>query len=528
MMLGPTSFALDVTSHIDSVTVYGEGATVTRIAETDLKTGANAVSLISLPGEIEPEQLQVEVVGEGVELGQVKLETIYRTDAFNAQVNELVGELQTVQRQLAAIADSTKTAELKLKFLNGIAEGYAKEAWFEGARGSADTTSWRGALNVLEEGADAARATQRENAVKTAELNKQVQRLQNEIAVLRGGERAASRIDLELNATRAGTATLKVRYFQGQAHWQPLYEARLDSEGRSLRLSQKAIVEQTTSESWRDVALTLSTSEPSGALQAGDLDSVFVDLEPERKSRMLAMEDRAAGVASSPEVLEEVVTMANRREADTSVSNYAVTYRVPGRVDVANESDDEQSFELDRFAYDVDLITKIVPELSGDAFLTARFTHDQSAPLYGDDMVVYVDGVYVGETYMPTALPEAEVTIPAGQDRRVELTVRDQGAQSSEGGFIGRTKTERTHLLFDITNRRASPTRLEVYGRYPVSKTRDVEVTVHRDATEPDETDFDDKPGVIVWRNTLEGGGSWRIEHRYEVAYPADQRLRRY
>ena len=63
---------------------------------------------------------------------------------------------------------------------------------------------------------------------------------------------------------------------------------------------------------------------------------------------------------------------------------------------------------------------------------------DQATPLYGNQMVVYVDGVYVGESALPTVLPGAEITLPMGQDRRVEVQVRDQGGQKGKGGFIGR------------------------------------------------------------------------------------------
>ncbi|XOV83141.1 MAG: mucoidy inhibitor MuiA family protein [bacterium] len=518
--------AQSVTSRIDAVTVYNSGATVTRVAQVPLGAGQQSLTFTGLPANIDQSRFQLEMLADGVNLGQIRFDVIQQRDAFDAEVNKLQQQIDAINDSMAVLDDSSQTAQMKLRFLDGIAQGYAKESWFEGARGTADISSWRSALGVLDEGSSAARKTLRDNAAQRKQLELDLAKLQNEMQTLRGKRLSSLQVDVTLAAKAATRATIKLHYFQPGAQWSPNYTSYLDSENRRLRIVQKALVKQFSDEPWNDIALTLSTSAPSGNLVAPETRSQFLDLvDPAQVSALYSPRMEKRAMADS--ALEEVMVTASRGVASPppEIGSYAVSYRVPGRVNLANRTDDAQSFELAEFATTAELVTQIVPRFSSDAFLTAQFTYTDQLPLYASNMMVYVDQVYVGETYLPTTLTGAEVTLPMGQDRRVDVVVTDQGGSSGESGFIGRQKTELTDKLFEITNRRGSDTRIEVFDRYPVAANDDIEVSVPRTATVPSETDYQDKPGVIVWRQSLAGGESIQIRHQYEVSYPAAMRL---
>ncbi|MEX1266763.1 MAG: DUF4139 domain-containing protein, partial [Woeseia sp.] len=309
------------------------------------------------------------------------------------------------------------------------------------------------------------------------------------------------------------------------ARWMPQYEARLDSDTAELTLIQQAMVYQRTDEAWQDVSLSMSTSDPSGALEPGTLSSEFLDLrDPMPQAPQRAAMNKLQ-MANSDSVEEVVVTGA--RGVPAQIGNYAVTYTVPGRVSVANNADDAQALDLDSFDFDVGLVTRIMPRRSEQAYLAARFDYDRNVPLLGSTLRVYVDGAYAGMTTMPTVLPNAEITLPMGDDRRVEVNRVDRGASRGEQGLISRRNTETTDYLFEITNRRRSDTVVEVLDLYPVSRNEDITVDVPRSATTPTVTDVDDEPGVILWRKTLSPGEEWRIEHTYTVTWPTDKVLSR-
>ena len=509
--------AADVESRVEAVTVYPTGAIVSRVATIELAAGENTVRMTGLVDSIEREYLQVEISDANVRIGQVQLGTEQLRDAFNTEVESLQAQIADVNNQIRAVDDSSSAAQLRLKFLDSLAQGYAKDGWNEGSQGPAGVGTLRAALELLQTGAEDASALIRDNETRKADLYKDLSVLQRTLQDLRGNSLRTSAAEVTVNAPRAMTAEIRIRYFQEDAYWTPLYEARLDSNTGELELAQQALVEQETEEDWTNVMLTLSTSEPSGELIAPTVDSEFLDLsEP---VPVAARVNRRAMQAMAADSVEEITVTGSRiRNVDTG--NFAVNYQIPGLTSVSNESDDAVSLDLARFRFDSQLVTQVVPRESTQAFLIARFTYDQNVPLYRSEMRVFVDGAFAGLSEMPTALPQAEVALPMGQDRRVEVKAETQGGEGGTGGIIGRRKTEVTDYVFEVVNRRDKPSTVEVLDRIPVARNRDIDVEVPRTATPPDERDLDDQPGLFLWRNSVGAGEAWRIRHQYTVSYP--------
>lgn len=521
-----TAKSAEITSTVDAVVVYPEGASITRTASVAVQRGANDLVFTGLPSGISPSDLRIETGSSNVAIGQIRQDTVQQREEFDAQVVELQKQIEAAQLAIAAIDDSNKAAELQLQFLQNAATGYGKDSGVDVARGQASTENWSQATAALGAGAESAYTKIRENGVKRKAAVEEVGVLQRELATMRRGARASGRVRLALRADRASTETLKLTYFTEAADWFPSYEARLDSESGALVLTQTAEVSQRTNEDWSNVEMTLSTSAPTGELEAPELYSEFLDLaRPMPSLRSQLEEVVVTGAARAPAEDMMVVTARKRTAVDTG--DYAASYGIPGRVSLSNEADETQRFDLARYDFDTQLITQIVPRESTQAFLGARFTYDEEEPLYSNGMQVFVDGTFVGTTTMPTALPGTEIVLPMGQDRRVNVKVVDQGGEVGDRGIVGRRNEETTNLLFEVTNRRSSATEVEVFDRYPVARNEDIKVEIPRDATEPSERDVDDEPGVVLWRKSLAGGDNWRINHRYTISYPKNRTLER-
>jgi uncharacterized protein (TIGR02231 family) len=508
------------------VVIYPEGATVTRIASVSLSAGENDVKFAGLVNSIDADRLRVEVAEDGVQIGQIRLAKEQRRDVVDAEIAAVQEDIDTVTERMLAVADSNKAAKLQLTFLESIASGYAKAAGSESSVGAADVNSWKAALGLLMSASDAANKLIRENDVKSRDLAKDLSVLQRKLNDLNGGSLATTAIELTLSSNRAQQTEIRLHYFQDDASWSPRYEARLDSNTGELQLAQQAVVVQETDEDWKDVKLMLSTSEPGGELMAPVLESEFLNLYEPVLRKAQAADRRQVTLASSPMAMEEIVVTGNT-VTRAEVGGFAVSYDVPGRMTLTNDSDEGVTIDLASFNFVAELVTQVVPRESTQAFLAARFVYDKSLPLYGSEMTVFVDGAFAGNTTMPTALPQAELVLPMGQDRRIAVNAQTQGGEDRRDGIINKRKTEATDYVFEITNRRAAPSYVEVMDRYPVSRNKAVEIDVPRSATAPDERDINDQPGLILWKKTLGAGESWRIRHQYTVSYPADMVLSR-
>lgn len=526
VLLTPHSIAQEqsIESSIVSVVVYPDGATITRTASVSLAAGTNDLVFTGLVSNLSADRFRLQIDDEGVELGQVNFNRVQSDEAFNTAVQELQDKILAVDLQISATNDATKTAQLQLKFLDGIAQGYAKESWFEGARGNADISSWQAALAVLQQGSDKAQKEIRDNGVELRELAKRKSQLERELSTLRGGQLASTQVSVA--ATTATTKRVQVSfdYFQYNARWSPTFEARLDSDDGALQLIQQAQVSQNTAESWDGVELSLSTNAPSGDLIAPQIKSEFLNLIDGAPRTLMSKSRVMAAEPAASDAIEEVV-VTGAYAAPPQVNNFSVTYDVPGTVSVANDTSESQTFELSRKRLDANLVTQVVPRFSTDAFVVARMVYQSDEPLMAGPMRAYVDGVYVGLTRMPSVLPGAELELPMGQDRRIEVRAVNQGGKVGKSGLIGRRKIERTDYLFALVNRRPSETLIEVYDRYPVARNNEISVDVPRTATKPDETDIEDQPGLILWRKNVDAGETWQLVHQYEVSYPAKKFL---
>lgn len=518
LLAAPLAQALE--SRIDAVTVYPRGADVTRVARISLTPGANSVLLEGLPGDIDLDRLTAMVEDETVEVRSIRMDVREQRDAYDAEVRRLQAAITEVNDAIEAIDDEIAIAEFQLKFLEGLVQDYASRERREAVAGQADIASWQQAMDSIGSGASEAMQKIRNARKSRRDQEAELSMLERELENKRDRREDSAVLQIALDSESSLESNLRVTYFQRQASWSSSYAAYLDTTDNRLRLTHEAQVSQTSSEDWNNVELTLSTSNPGGALQAPEQESRFLDLyEPRLDARMaLPGGDRMFEAA---QMMEEVVVSSARLRS----GRYAVLYRATERTSISNMADQAQGVPLTEYRVGVSLVTRTTPRQNARAFLSARYTHDSETPLLGGPMRVFVDGTFAGIAQLPGLLPGTEAALPMGPDRQVEVSATDQGGGKGSEGFLTSRNTRLSDFLFEVVNRHSRPTTVEVVDYYPVSRDERIEVSVPRSATKPDEENIDERPGVIVWRKMLEPGERWQITHQYEVSFPRDTRL---
>ena len=171
---GAAASAADVPSRVEAVTVFPSGALVTRSAQITVQPGDNDVRLVGLVESLETESLQAEVSDPTVTIGQLKIDRVQSQDAYDAEVARLEAEIDSLRQDIQAVDDSTAAAERQLRFLDGLAVSYARDAGLESGRGAASIESLRAALGLLQSGSESASATVRENTARKKALTKEI------------------------------------------------------------------------------------------------------------------------------------------------------------------------------------------------------------------------------------------------------------------------------------------------------------------------------------------------------------------
>ena len=402
---------IETTSQIDEVTVYPDGATVTRLIRLDLPAGNSTLFARDFPLGLDPSSLRVE--GEGGDrlvIGAVDARQPLPTAPAN--VPEIDRRLEALRDQRAALDGEIAAATARRKFAERFAEASPTGL---GEKGEArPLAEWRLAFAaVAEEIATADNAIRSAN-IKQREIDREIARLQTERNTTPPNK---LEVRIDLNTDASAPVLLRVTYAVRGARWNPIYDARLDTGSKerkpSLELIRRAQIVQTTGEDWADVALAVSTVRTARGGGAPDLRPLIVRYpvaaRPSEKRSSSPPEARFEVAPSADAVLSDnsrrsdlQARKAEEQQAELDAGGFQVVFRVPGRIAVP-AGQGAKSFRIASTTLHPDLMVHAVPALSETAFLQASFKHTDDAPLLPGRAAIYRVGVFVGHSPMALA-----------------------------------------------------------------------------------------------------------------------------
>lgn len=519
---------LEATSSVDAVTVYPDGASVTRVIAVDLPAGDNTVVVDDFPLGLDRASLRVE--GEA----DAKL-TIGAIDAKTPRA-ESPADLHDIDKRILALKDERQNLQGAIDAANArrkFAEHFAEAAPAGiGDKGEARPISeWREAFTAVSEEVAAAGTAVRDAERKQRDLDREIAKLSSDRAI-----KPPSKLEvrLDLAAASATTAKLRVTYNVRNARWTPLYDARLDTGARdrkpALELVRRAEITQTTGEDWSNVALSVSTVRTAQGGNAPELNSLIVQY-PQPAAPMASALTSASPLQSLQRADRGVVALAapmpmkktEEQEAVADTGGYQVAFRIQGRVSVG-ASEESKSLRISTATIVPDLVVRSVPVLDPTAYLEASFHQSEDAPLLPGRIAIYRDGAFVGREQMKPASKDEIVRLGFGADDKVkvERTVvkRNEG---SAGLLVATSKTDERSFKTSVRNGHDFPIKVAVDDQLPVSETEDIQVDLLPASTPPTTTNLRDKRGVLEWAFEAKPGESRDIALAWRVRWPKDK-----
>src|SRR3954468_14433131 len=294
---------IDIRSSIDSVTVYPDGATVTRLISVDLPQGDTTLIARDFPPGLDTASLRIEgETATPVTIGAIDARS--PRPERPATAPELERRLQALKDQRAALDDQIGAEMARKQF----AERFAAQTPFGlGEKGEARPLSdWRAAFSAVADEIKSANEAIRTFRLQQRDLDLEIKQVE---AGLQANPARKMEVRIDLAANAASRATFRVSYTVRGARWAPLYDARLDSGARerkpSLELIRRAEIVQQTGEDWSDVALTVSTVRTAKGGSGPELSPLIVRYyqppaapQPANTSRL--MQDRGPSLAQVP------------------------------------------------------------------------------------------------------------------------------------------------------------------------------------------------------------------------------------
>jgi uncharacterized protein (TIGR02231 family) len=518
---------LEAVSTVDAVTVYPDGASVTRLITLDLPEGETALTAKDFPLGLDVSSLRVE--GEAAAklvIGAVDAKPPRAAPPVN--LPEIDKQIETLKDTRADLDDAIAAATARRKFAERFAESAPAGL---GNKGEARPLSeWRAAFTAISEEVATADNAIREAVRKQRDIDRDIARLEADRAS-KPPAKLALKIDL---ATAAATrATLRVTYAVRHAHWEPLYDARLDTSAPdhkvALELVRRAEIVQSTGEDWSNVALSVSTMRTARGGSAPELKTLIAQYPPppmQMPAPAATLEKpRALARSAASDIADKRMKQAEEQEATVEASAFQTAFRIPGRVSV-NAADGAKSLRISTATIAPDLVVRAAPVLDPAAYLEASFVQNEDAPLLPGKVSIYRDGAFVGVSHMAAAAKDETVRLGFGADDRVkvERTVlrRNEG---TAGLIVTTAKTDERAFKTTIRNGHDFPIKLAIQDQLPVSENEDIQVELLPASTPPTTTNVRDRRGVLEWAFEVKRGEARDIAFAYRLRWPKDKAI---
>ena len=534
-----------VDSRVVAATVYNDRASLTRSAKVEIPAGAHTLVFEGLPLNIFTDSLRAQgsssadVVFGALEHKRDSSEDyiVPKERELNAQIEKLEDENKVHNADKSALA----TARTFLKNLGTTASLRENE---EIAKLDLKPEQWASAADGLT--AKLAENMKADLALdqKIRTANRKIEDLRNELRELRTGQKQSYRVTLPLESNKDTTLNVDLIYQISSVSWQPTYDARLDVKSGKLELVQYGSVWQRTGEDWDDVALTLSTAQPSRGAGLPDLYTQWVSIYqnmPQKAMRrsntfggmvgssapMPAMESvaMADGMMLDEEMEPEMKKEAHFQTAAINTEGFVGEYIIPGPVDVKSDGTKAKvligSFETENM-----LEVQVKPQLDTKGYLVAKATLKGEAPVLPGPVSLFRDGAYIGQSYTQMLRQGDETELAFGIDDNVTVTRSTLIDKRSESGVISVSAVLERGYVTHIKNLHKQPISLAVLETVPVSQDERIKVEVLKEkTTQGYKSDVDDIKGLLRWGTKLDAGKEAEVKLGWQVSWPKDQQI---
>jgi uncharacterized protein (TIGR02231 family) len=526
---------LQMLSRIEAVTVFPDGALVTREADVEVAAGASELMFRNLPNDLDATSLRV----SGMALSELAIDSVFTRlapgekkpdGASEAQLKELKSQREQVQAALDSLqakkAMAMHFAEAEPKELASDTKPLSVSEWPL----AFDTV----AAALLKTGDD-----MRIQGEKARELDAAITVPEQVIAGGNGNREPRREVHVQVHASAASKGRIALTYRVVNAGWRPIYDARLDTNNAghkpSLNLVRRASVSQRTGEDWDDVALTVSTVRASRSTTAPSMEtqrlafleySAAKNLAPapptlSQRHHTNAPAEIAALPASDEQPAQKPVaeTMSQPQAGD-----FQASFLIPGRIRLAADSV-TKTFAIGSRDIAPDLIIKTVPALDQTAYLQGHFVNEDEAPLLPGEVALYRNGSYVGTGMIGFVAPGDDLDLGFGADDRVKIARLPVKRKENEPSWFAQSRAEAREYKTSVKNLHDFPVKIVLLDQVPISENTAITVEQLPATTPPTEKTVADKRGVMSWTYDYAPGQSREIHLAYRMKWPSDREV---
>lgn len=267
----PVSGQTKVKTSVEKVTLFIDGAQVTRTEQVDIPAGNSTLVFTGLSPYLDDKSMQVAAKGRFTVTAVNRL--FNHTDSLERSARQ-----QALEQELANIRQQQKKQQAAREVIDAESD-LLKVNCSVGNRNAATPLAAIKELNEyyasrMEE--PKRRTLELEGQLKT--LSEREQQVLADLTQLGGRQTAPmSEVEVRIESPAACKGVFTLTYYVRNAGWFPSYDIRSGGLSEPVEISYKANIFQNTREEWKNVALTLSSSNPTTGSIAPQLKTWWLD-----------------------------------------------------------------------------------------------------------------------------------------------------------------------------------------------------------------------------------------------------------
>jgi uncharacterized protein (TIGR02231 family) len=521
--LNATNNEKEIKSEITEVSVFLNGAMVTRSANTTIPAGytmllfkgvSSKISKQTIKADISQQVkvLSVEYLSKSITKGK---QDSLKIKSLRDSINNILKEIRKIEYQREVYEAEKQAIEQNNILIKGSTNAMMQVA-------------------ELQKLSDLYRIRYTEIGKQLYLLNESKINLENKkkhteqsIDTLKSVTKISTSyvIQVLVKSNDAVAANIKLSYVAGGLAWAPKYDIRVEGVDNKINIDYLANIINESGEDWNNVKVKLSTADP---LQSANLPS----LKPWTLNYSQAYsnginEGRLNDYSPKKLALSEAQQNSGGIELPKGVSFEEV--EVPA---IAIEFDikDLQTIPSDGKPYLLDVTTYnlnatfeyyAVPKVDKAAFLLAQIVGWEKLNLMEGATSIYFRGTFVGSSYIKPEYANDTLDISLGRDNKVMIN-RVKVEDKDDQKFIGTNKREKLTYRIAIRNTNATPVKLTFIDQVPVSQEGDIEVNI----LETTGGELDKLSGQLKYDVSLAPSEAKEFTISFEVKYPKNKPIK--
>ncbi|MBL1435744.1 MAG: mucoidy inhibitor MuiA family protein [Rhodobacteraceae bacterium] len=528
-------FSLD--SNVSAVTVYGQGATITRAMHFDVPAGQHTLVISDIPYEFHVQTLQFKG-GEGLVINATQLisqrptldgQQLERREELENMVSSFEAQIRIKQEESAAAGLIINAASARIKLLDSIGGQQAQSAAgaLEAQTISAETLM---ALVTLV-GTETLSALQDAQTARTEiaalnrdmqDLQKDLQKAREDLARLVEPSDWSNGVSLQVSAESAASGVLQISYVVGQASWHPVYRFMLNTETETMTVKRSVTIAQYTTEDWDDAAITVSTATPysGGSFYMPNSNIARYEALPPPVG-LLRMSDASGMAFAAPEALM-IVESSHMGAAEVNFQGITATYALPAGTIVTGDRA-ETTVALSENSFEVELSARA--GRGSDAYVMAEWENTSNEPFLPGLATFFRDGAFVSDDDVSMVAAGATTALGFGKIDGLQVKRTTLRREDGSSGVLTTSNDRVVEYELSVENVSNRAWNVIIYDRVPVSEQEELIVDWSA-RPRPTETDVEGRRGVLAWEFALESGASKVIKLSYELQWPEGNELR--